>query len=110
MKKKMKLPGPWKIRVWENLGWHASIETRYIRVYYSEHGGKCTAMVGDEPNSVGDSWSQVAGAYFPSYKDPTRAVKARIQLIVEGMNAMNELVEKITDHVKLTGVFTEKRS
>ena len=70
----------WKLRVWENLGWHYSVSAGPVCVHESADGG-FFALVSDDPEKAGPGasfWTRPGG-----YTDPNRAVRAAVRRAVE---------------------------
>lgn len=97
LKGKMETRG-WRIRVWENLGWHYGIESRWIHVYPASIGYSAYLnSYGDY--STGDSCGYWNGSMMAveSSKDPNEAVARRIcsaQMHANELNSKLALVRK----------------
>ena len=96
---KMKTKG-WKIRVWENLGWHHSVMNYGIEVYgpsYPSEEGKYSCFLHDKKRGAGSPsyWHDAK-----SYKDPNVAVErqiAKARKFIEGIDKhLNAVVKALS--------------
>jgi len=76
----------WKIRVWENSGWHAAVETKRVAVYYHE-GELAPYMCLMKPHYAG--FGKVQHGKNPNLlvrrtiQNAAKAVAADYQIIIE---------------------------
>lgn len=71
----------WKLRVWENLGWHISVSSGPISVYeyVGLSGNRYHALVSDEPNTAGWGAPFWGAAYVG--RDPNRVVGRAVKQV-----------------------------
>jgi hypothetical protein len=74
--KKMK-GGPWRLRVWENLGWHYSVDCAEGALSVSDYGGEYSAMLANVGCSHSGSYDWIDPR---RYRDPNIAVRNQLRL------------------------------
>ncbi|MBD3405073.1 MAG: hypothetical protein GF411_02920 [Candidatus Lokiarchaeota archaeon] len=80
----------WKIRVWENIGWHYSIENTHCNLTVSEFIGKFGVSLSDERGYPGDPafWHD-----SDDYRDdPNEAIRVKLQHCREFVDNMDVIV------------------
>lgn len=77
--KRLKNPAGWKIRVWENMGWHVQLKKGGMNLHIRTYGDKIeySTLFSAEGGSGGDpSWTD----QFRS-EDPNKAVEHQLKLV-----------------------------
>jgi hypothetical protein len=88
----------WEPRVWENLGWHYSVETRDRRVNLHPGGvdvktgkvGRYTAFLSPEPSS-GGRWAESGD----TPQEALEAVRAKAQEELDGVKLAMEAIAQV---------------
>jgi len=91
---KKKLGKQWKIRVWQNMGWHycCYLGKGFISVYPSFDGDEFHCMLDLTMPFAGDCrWTKDA----PYDKDPRKVVSATLRLANKRLSSEGELFQKI---------------
>lgn len=70
----------WRIRVWENFGWHYTVNNDYVSVSETMEAGvlRYHAMISDVPNGVG-SPAHWCDPVYRTYFDPLTAVRVALR-------------------------------
>lgn len=66
--KKMRTKG-WKVRVWENCGWHASIFRGFLHIHYDEYLKTYSALMGADASCPG---GEMYWSHHFRHKDPNK--------------------------------------
>jgi hypothetical protein len=101
LKNMMKSPG-WKVRVWENMGWHYSIYNGNLAVYPSFVKGTYHANLSDSSDLLswhnnGDKVPSGTPSYWhkaETFKDPNEAVASQVK---RARAFVNQLQLVVTD-------------
>ena len=91
--KKMTTPG-WKIRVWENLGWHFEITKHSMAIHFSEHPGQYHTYLnsGSTPGGGSHYWHQ------PYYSDdPNEVYERQLEVAQQFIDECQEVVDRFKD-------------
>lgn len=92
-KKLHKTMGPeWSIRIWENLGWHYSLQRGPILLY--ERDGKYSVLIDEEitnPTGGAAIWTENSN----SYSDPKKAVLKAIERVNKVVSHLNNVLDSI---------------
>jgi len=91
---RMKTKG-WKLRVWENLGWHYSLERPPLSVYPLYREEEESPSVGIMMTNKADEsgWGYPCWDYKASNKDPNKAVEAQIKEAQEYVNQLQAALD-----------------
>ncbi len=87
--KKLKGKG-WKIRVWENLGWHCAAHNGALTVHYDSRDGTHSCLLSDRVNDHGAGQGYWTENYYP--KDPNKAVARQMKLAREFITKLDRVV------------------
>lgn len=87
--KRMKTKG-WKLRVWENLGWHYSLQNPPLCVSPSVSGMVFTLMT-EKADEAG--WGSLLWDGAPHSRSPNKAVADQVKLARKVVNDLNKVVE-----------------
>lgn len=95
--KMMKTTG-WKIRVWENSGWHFSVKKSGMNIFWSEDFKAYSCLLSTEANSCGGEvfWSDAntTGIHFSS-KDPNKVVAHQLSVAQQFVNKCQRVINKV---------------
>lgn len=94
--RKRMLSKGWKIRVWENLGWHWGIHKGALSVYPSE-GGVFHCMMGERIPSTGGSYLWNLPQLVDRDKDPNRLVTRQRNQCTAVMAQLTFVLKKTFD-------------
>jgi hypothetical protein len=93
----------WKLRVWENFGWHYAVNLGPINVFpeggiSDPVGARFHILMNDRGNdSTGGSYQWLVRRHF---KDPNAAVRAQLRLARKRADEINRLVTKVEDAMR----------
>jgi hypothetical protein len=91
LKKRMKGRG-WKIRVWDNIGWHFAVQNGPLNVH--QCGDKYSCLLGDGVSGCGLWHSAHDGCFDP---DPNKVVRVTIERAKQCLAGHNDEHQKIVD-------------
>ena len=101
-KQKMNVPSKWKMRLWENMGWHWSLSHGHLKVTGGLDSGKYSADVTSESegSSMG-SWCKFNDDEYATHNsDPvvavTEAIRQYSDWYAEEGKAMHDMFYSIT--------------
>lgn len=85
---RMKTSG-WKLRVWENMGWHYALENYGMSIHQDNPKETCSVLFSLDPEGPGGSsiWCDKK-----QYKDPNKAVERQMEL---ARNYANKAVQRV---------------
>lgn len=83
----------WRLRVWENIGWHYAIVADHISI--SEYQGRFHCLIGEE-TGTGGPWTSPGG----SYKTPMGAAKGELAVFKNYMQRQNAVLSSILNTVE----------
>jgi len=90
---RMKTKG-WKLRVWENLGWHYSLERPPLSVYPLYGEGESPSVGIMMTNKADESgWGYLCWDYKASSEDPNKVVEAQIKEAQEYINRLQAALD-----------------
>ena len=97
-KKLMKF-GKWEIHLWENLGWHYSLNscTGYLKIYPAYSKGMFHTSLSEDPDGVGTPTDLCTRKI---YSDPNKAVLAQISILGDVLRNRTNLLKTITEIIK----------
>jgi len=95
-----KVKGNWKLRVWENLGWHYALYNKDhsgLNLYVSEgecipKGNTYSCMLSSTP---GDSGGEMYWTDNYHSKDPNKAVEHQIKVARKFVDKLNKVMRKL---------------
>lgn len=90
---KMKTKG-WKIRVWENIGWHHAIYCGYLSIH--EFAGKYNAMLSDDTFAG----TPIYWSHGNFYKDPNKAVTMVMKAAEKFVKGCSDIIEETKKKLK----------
>ena len=82
----------WKIRVWENLGWHWEIKKGNLEVHFSHPSRQYWATLSEDGGS-GDSFDTNFTAYCT---DPNRAVEHKLQIANNYIKKLQQIIKEVS--------------
>jgi hypothetical protein len=85
-----KLGKGWRLRVWENHGWHYSATRGPIAVH--THGAEYFALIDSDPKCAGGGLAAWSTCDDRTYRDPRLAVKKAIAPVIKYVAQLNEVV------------------
>lgn len=81
--------GPWKLRVWENVGWHYAVETERLSVHGPSYGGvQFSCLLKPHYSIFGAGGSSV---------DPNRAVKKTLRTAIDNINSLELILAEASN-------------
>ena len=95
------MPKGWRLRVWENLGWHFSILNGPAAIYESSVDGSFNCLISDDPKATG--WGGVgwSGGGDRSAATPIEAYCLEVENFKAYFNKLKEIHEAILDALPL---------
>jgi hypothetical protein len=85
-------PSKWKVRVWENLGWHWSLVSPPVALHYSPADGKFFVLMSDSKDHAGGGlplWTD-----HRDYSDPNRAIQSTVRKAEVEVNRLREVLSQ----------------
>jgi hypothetical protein len=93
----MKTPG-WKMRVWDNSGWHFALQKGGMSIHWSEEHKTYSCLLSTSEGSSGGEvfWSDAntSGIHFES-KDPNKAVNHQLAVAQRFVNNCQRVINKV---------------
>jgi len=77
----------WKLRVWENLGWHYCVNSGPVSVYPSYNEGNFFCLISTDPKKAGFGGSAWTNSSASPHKNPN-------QVVWEAFENMSQVVDK----------------
>lgn len=97
LRRKLKGKG-WKIKLWENMGWHYCLQLGPLRVDRDRSDGFYSVLMGEkQEDNVGGSYLWLVRAGF---LDPNCAVTMQIRKARKTVDRLNALVNSVEDALK----------
>lgn len=102
VRKRMHNPKQWKVRLWENLGWHWALDCGQLTIHcgcYTPASNKLrfSCMLTTDKESVGSGEMFWTDDQF--FDDPNDAVSHQITLAVDHLNKCVGAVNSVTDRI-----------
>lgn len=94
--KKMK-GGPWKLCVWENLGWHFCVECFNGALTVRESDGKYRTLLASPGSAHSGSYDWRSDG---SYIDPNKAVAAQMAIAKQYVRTVHDWVTSVDLHIR----------
>jgi hypothetical protein len=103
--KRMKGKG-WKLRVWENFGWHYSVYCKNLSVHsygeYLERGKESfTALLDSDPTRHDGGYSLWTEHPCPMFHDPNEAVQVQLKYAYKVLADLQKAVTQAADAVNI---------
>jgi hypothetical protein len=105
------LPKGWKLRVWENLGWHYSLSKGNVRLLPPDDiSDRWSCLISEVPTDVpgsGGPWTRTGGGWGETPREAVR--KALRDLLAYVENQQKVLEDSRREAVSVAGELSTKR-